>query len=179
MKNNSKIKVVIASTNPVKINAVKNIFDKAFSEITYINQESKSGVSDQPLSNEETKKGAYNRAKAVISNADCDFGIGIEGGVMKTKQGMMTTAWCCIINKQNEVNFGGGLHFLLPKKIATRIEKGEELGLIMDEILGEKNWKQKGGAIEVFSKGILNRTQAYEQLVTFALTKFISSEYYC
>ena len=57
-------KVIIASKNPVKIQAVKNGFEKMFptQEFEFIGVSVLSNVADQPFSNDETFRGAKNRA---------------------------------------------------------------------------------------------------------------------
>ncbi|GAB4026481.1 MAG: hypothetical protein Fur0011_2320 [Candidatus Microgenomates bacterium] len=72
---------------------------------------------------------------------------------------------------------GGGLYFELPKKIADKI-MGGELGTIMNDLTGEENVKDKSGAIGIFTKGKLDRKTAYVQLVTSALIKFVSPEWF-
>ena len=52
-----------------------------------------SGVSDQPMSEEETKQGAENRAKAAAAafaqagESGPDFAVGLEGGVGRCGEG--------------------------------------------------------------------------------------------
>jgi inosine/xanthosine triphosphatase len=48
----------------------------------------------------------------------------------------------------------------------------------MDKIKNEKNVKQKGGSIEYFTNGILNRESLMESGVTVALIPFIHNDHY-
>ena len=48
----------------------------------------------------------------------------------------------------------------------------------MNEMTGEENVKQKMGAIGIFSKGQLDRKQAYVQIVLSAMVKFVSPEWF-
>ena len=77
-------KIVVASKNPVKINAVRDAFEKMFPNEVF-NMEGisvSSGVSDQPISDTETLQGALNRAgNAEKENLHADFWVGIEGGI--------------------------------------------------------------------------------------------------
>lgn len=61
-------KIIVASKNPVKVHAVEQAFGKMFpDEIFEIEGVSVlSGVSEQPLSNEETYTGAMNRVMQVM-----------------------------------------------------------------------------------------------------------------
>ena len=52
-------KVIIASKNPVKINATKKAFEEVFNEhFEFEGVSADSSVSDQPMSNKETLQGA-------------------------------------------------------------------------------------------------------------------------
>ena len=62
-----KKRIMIASTNPVKLNAAKKAFFKLLPDTTFEWQlvEVPSGVSNQPMSDAETRLGACNRVKAL------------------------------------------------------------------------------------------------------------------
>ena len=68
--------LVVASTNPVKLRAVKEGVQAALPdlELTIDSIHVDSGVSDQPASDEETLTGAENRARgARIARPDDDY----------------------------------------------------------------------------------------------------------
>jgi len=120
---------------------------------------------------------------------------GMRGG----KGRLFECAWVCVV-KRNVVasprqlrvwrhfsgadaldvqeGLGGGLYFELPEKIAEKIREGGELGPLMDEFTGKRNVKQGSGAIGIFTKGELDRKNAYVQIVLSALIKFVSPEWY-
>ena len=77
-------KIIIASKNPVKINATLSGFQKMFPneqfEIECISVPS--DVSEQPKNDSETFFGAQNRASnACKEKPGADFCVGIEGGI--------------------------------------------------------------------------------------------------
>ena len=76
------MKVAIGSKNPVKIEAVKEAFGKVWpdQDFEFIGIEVPSGVPDQPMSDEESIKGATTRANNALDRLNADFGIGLEGG---------------------------------------------------------------------------------------------------
>lgn len=83
------MKVVVASQNPVKKEAVFNGFSAYFPAIEMVTMEVESGVSDQPFTDEETKKGARNRAEnARKLTQEADFWVGIEGGIQAVDTGL-------------------------------------------------------------------------------------------
>ena len=77
-------RIVVASKNPVKARAALNGFRRVFPEETFEVETVSvaSGVSDQPLSDDETLRGARNRARAAMERVpDADAWVGLEGGV--------------------------------------------------------------------------------------------------
>lgn len=56
-------RVIVASTNPVKINSVEMGLSRMFPEVVFKVEgvSAPSNVSDQPMSEEETLRGAINR----------------------------------------------------------------------------------------------------------------------
>ena len=186
------MKIVVGSTNPVKIQAVREGFGNFYPDCEAVGAQVASGVSAQPMSEKETVNGARQRAYAALeTDPKADYGVGLEGGVTEIdpttpnwtgmhggKGRLFECAWVAIVDRKGKEGLGGGLYFELPVKVAEKIKKGGELGPIMDELSGESNVKQKSGAIGIFTKGKLTRQQAYEQLVMQALIKFVSPEWF-
>lgn len=170
--------VAIGSTNPCKISAVQNVFFKIWPQTEFVASEVNSAVSAQPIGEKQIIQGAINRAKKALKKNQADFSVGIEGGVRKIKNSLFSTAWCAVINKRGKISTGGGLIMPLPKLVSQEILKGKELGEVMDKITGIKNVKKKMGATGVFTKNLVPREQAYEQIVAFALVKFLNPEIY-
>ena len=77
-------KVVIASLNPAKINAVQSAFNSAFphQEFNFVGVSVPSEVADQPMTDEETHRGALNRVKnAKVEMPNADYYVGLEAGI--------------------------------------------------------------------------------------------------
>lgn len=116
------IRVAVGSTNPCKIEAVRKAFCQIFSsdeiKIEISSHSVPSGVADQPFGDEETREGAMNRAlaayNAACSEAGCDFGVGLEGGLEKTvnvdknddskvkKEELWCMAWMAIVGSNSQ-----------------------------------------------------------------------------
>ncbi len=137
-----------------------------------------SGVSDQPVGEEETRRGAVGRAKQALSIENAGWGIGIEGGIMHLEEGVFTTAWCAIADQRGNISLGGGLMMPLPPPIVRDLEAGYELGHATDRLFQVQNSKQAGGALGHLSKGLHSRQAAYEAIFTYALSKFLNPELY-
>lgn len=170
------MRVGVGSVNPVKVGAVREAFGQYYPDCEVVGVKVESGIAEQPMSEEETVRGATNRALAALEYGD--FGVGLEGGVTEIGGVLFECAWCVVVDKNGKKGLGGGLYFELPEKVAKRIRAGGELGPIMNELTGEDNVKEKSGAIGIFTKGKLDRKSAYVQLVTSALIKFVSPEWF-
>lgn len=174
-----KIKVVIGSTNPVKIGCVKNAFSRYFKNIEIIGTNVESGVPNQPKSDRKTLEGATRRAaQSLLKDNKADFGVGIEGGLEYVKNNLYAFAWICIKSRKGKIGLGRTASFLLPPKIEELIKLGKELGQADDIIFNIKNSKQKMGTIGLLSKGKLDRKKLYEQGVICALLPFLNKELY-
>ncbi len=165
--------VAIGSTNPVKVRAVENVLRQVFDDVEFVAREVPSGIAAQPVGNEETRRGALNRARAVREVAEADWGIGLEGGIIQSEMGTMTTAWCVIVDRSGSLGVGGASNMLLPEAVAARVLGGMELGEAMDEYASIQDVKHKMGAIGILTKGLIDRQQAYEVIVKFALAPFL------
>jgi len=181
-----KIIVIITSKNPVKINAVKNGFKKMFSkkEFKFEDIIVSSEVSDQPMTDEETRKGAENRIKnAMKEKPEANYWVGLEGGINEYKTGelkgeMETYAWIMIKSKENKIGKAKTGTLFLPKKVIELIKQGKELGDANDIIFKQENSKQKGGAIGTLTNNLLTRTSGYERAIITALIPFKKPELY-
>jgi inosine/xanthosine triphosphatase len=173
------INVIVGSTNPIKINAVKLGFQSIFKDenINVKGIVAHSGVSDQPTSDEETFIGASNRAKQCKHAEVGDYFVGIEGGVDDSVNGMVAFAWVSI-HSGKKVGQSRTSTFELPAAIVDHIRNGIELGKADDLVFGTVNSKQKGGAVGLLTHGALDRTNYYAQAVTLALIPFINQNLY-
>ncbi|MGQ4832962.1 MAG: inosine/xanthosine triphosphatase [Candidatus Asgardarchaeia archaeon] len=173
------MKLVVGSTNPVKINAVKNAFMKLFdiTELDVNGVDVSSGVSNQPTSLEEIILGANNRAKNAKQAAPgADFYFGIEAGIFRIPDGItkyIDFAVCIVLDKNDRKSIGFSPGFEYPPFVIRKIfEENKEVGDIFDEFLGEKDVKKKMGAIGFLSRGIVPRETFIEFSVIMALIPF-------
>ncbi|HEY8364710.1 MAG TPA: DUF84 family protein [Haloplasmataceae bacterium] len=164
------LKVIVGSTNRVKVNAIKNVF--ANYEVTGIDISSK--VSAQPISDQETIKGAINRALGAKRFGD--IGIGLEGGVQQTSYGMLLVNYGALIDNDNKVYLAGGSRILLPNEIAKEIYKGRELGDIMDQYTQRQNIKHEEGAVGVFTANFVKRIDIFEHIGRLLYGQMISGK---
>ena len=172
--------IVVASKNPVKINATKRGFEKIFPKETFEIRgiSVPSGVPDQPMTDQETLEGAINRthnAQAKMPHAD--FWVGLEGGVQPVEDSLMAFAWVAVLGK-GKIGKARSAAFFLPPKVVRLIHEGKELGEADDIVFGHRNSKQQGGAIGLLTNQVSNRTEVYAETVMLALVPFINPTLY-
>ncbi len=168
------MKIAVGSTNPTKTRAVANVLRVLYSDLEIAALEVSSGISAQPIGDAETRRGAYNRARAVLELTDAAWGFGLEGGVIETEFGVMTNAWCVVVARDGRVGVGGSANMLLPASIAQRVLRdGLELGAAMDEYANVQDVKRGQGAIGILTRGLLDRQGAYEYIVRLALARLM------
>lgn len=166
--------LVVASTNPVKLQAAVNGFQRLFpgSELNVVAANVPSDVAQQPLSDDETLRGALNRsANAQAAHPDADYWIGIEGGIQPIGQEMTAFAWI-VIRSQEMIGKGRTGTFFLPPAVAELIRQGKELGEADDIVFGRTNSKQDNGAVGLLTDNVVDRAQLYEHALILALIPF-------
>jgi inosine/xanthosine triphosphatase len=168
-------RVAVGSKNPVKVAAVRAVMTRLGSRAAIEGVAVPSGVPDQPFGDEETIRGAIERARAARLALDADVGVGIEGGVVEmADRSMRTCAWAAVVVRDGRYGVGGSLAMPLPDSVSRLIrERGLELGHAMDELTGQHNVKQGAGAVGILTRGLVDRQAAYEVLVAYAASRFL------
>ncbi len=167
-------KLVVASTNPVKIGAALTGFQRMFPDQVYEARgvSARSGVSDQPMSDRETLQGALNRLDDARRLApDADYWIGLEGGVERVGAALEAFAWI-VVSDGRTVGKSRTASFFLPDETARLIEGGMELGHADDIVFGRANSKQQNGSVGLLTGDVITRTIYYEHAVILALIPF-------
>lgn len=172
------MQIIVASLNPVKINATRSAFTKAWPseliECTGISVDS--GIADQPMSNAETLQGASNRSNnAKIAVPEADFWVGIEGGLHPIGNELEIGSFAYIQNTVRS-SYGKTGAFVLPNQITQRIHQGKELGIATDEFFAMHNTKHGAGLVGVLTHNIIDRTHFYTDALIFALIPFMNEE---
>ncbi|MEH7074716.1 DUF84 family protein [Neobacillus drentensis] len=163
------MKIIIGSKNPAKINAVKNSFT---SEDEFVNLDIPSGVNEQPFSDEETIKGAINRAIGALKQGKGDIGIGLEGGVQETSYGLFICNWGALVSNEGETFIAGGARIPLPEEVAIRLRSGEELGLVMEDFANKKNVRKQEGAVGIFTNGMVSRSEMFTHVMDLLVGQY-------
>lgn len=166
--------VVVGSTNPTKVNAIKQLFPEK--TIEFINAPSK--VTEQPFSDEETKEGAVNRATYAVKHVtNATIGIGLEGGVTLLKEKLYLCNWGALVTNKGEKFVASGAKILLPNPIAKRLKAGEQLGKVMADLTADKNVRRKDGAVGILTNGRMKRQQMYVHIAELLLGQYEYSKH--
>jgi len=173
-------KVIVSSTNPVKLEAVRSGFERFFPERAFefscVTVES--GVSDQPMTDAETLLGAKNRAEAAqAARPEAAFWAGLEGGAEAYEGRLSTFAWIYIIGQDGRGKCRTATHEL-PDEISRLVAGGMELGDADDLFYKRKNSKQLNGSVGLLTKDLFTRTSLYVEAVMLALIPFKNPELY-
>jgi len=172
--------IFVGSTNPVKINAVKHALIEQWPELHIEGFATKSGVSEQPLTDAETRTGAYHRATSALKTglkespakdqARPVLAFGLEGGVFIDDQDQMwTTVWVSLVDTQGAHFEANGGRVKVPAVIAKKIREGGEMGPVMQELTGHDNIKEKQGMFGVITNNYVDRTIEYSTIARMAL----------
>jgi inosine/xanthosine triphosphatase len=172
------MKIAVGSKNPVKVTAVHTTASRIWPQVEVMGIDVPSGVRAMPLSDAETRNGAENRARAALTALHADLGIGLEGGVTQSADGLLLLGWVVAVDGNGRCGVGGAARLPLPDHIAERVLAGEELGHVMDDVLNDHNVKQKGGAVGALTAGLVLRQETFAIGVAYALAPFVSSQLY-
>lgn len=173
-------KILLASTNPVKVAAVKDGFKRMFPEQEYVIEpvSIQPEVPDQPMTDQETLNGALQRTRIAREQyPEAGYWVGIEGGVQDEGQDMAAFAWV-VIRSPNQVGKSKSGTFYLPGRIARLIREGLELGEADDIVFGQTDSKRKNGAIGLLTDDVITRKTLYEHAVILALLPFKNKPIY-
>ena len=160
----------------MKVDAVRAVLERCCASVTVYGLAVPSGVPDQPWGDHETRVGAIARARAALAaDSAADLGVGLEGGVVRSDAdgSVSSCAWAAIVDREGIVSVGGSLAMPLPPAVIALLDAGVELGHAMDQVARTTNVKQGRGAVGVLTGGLITRQQAYEPLVTYALSRWI------
>jgi len=161
-----------------------------------------SGVADQPMSDDETLRGARARALAAAAAHTAAtgqapvFAVGLEGGcavLAPLPPGAAAAApdadappppvecfaWMAVLHcASGQWGTARTGAFVLPPAVARLVLDGVELGVADDRVFGRVNSKASDGAVGLLSGGVIDRTAYYRHALLLALIPFVSAQHY-
>jgi len=166
--------LVVASQNPVKIEATRRGFARMFPRRAFHLHAVAvpSDVRPQPLSDVETLQGALNRVQhAAHLVPQADYWVGIEGGVEECQGSMEAFAWI-VISAPPLLGKSRTGTFHVPEEVAALVRQGQELAAAVEKVYQHTQVKSTTGAVGVLTEGVIDRVQLYEHALVLALVPF-------
>ena len=167
--------VAIATANPVKLDAARRGFERAFGAepIEVRALDASSGVANTPRSDDETLRGAEQRAAAARELCpEADFWVGIEGGVGECAGALAAFGWV-VVRSGDAEGRARSAAFHLPEAVAERVRRGVDLTDACGEVLGDD--ARIRGAVGLLTRGAIDRAELYAQATTLALIPFLAT----
>ena len=170
------IQVAVGSRNPVKLAAVCAGLGDLLGPVDVVGADAASGVPAQPMGDEETIRGAVNRARAALEAwPHASKSVGLAGGVVTIGGAMYCCAWCAVLDRAGRQGLASTGRCELPPRVAELIRGGMELGEADDLVFGRRNSKQGDGAVGLLTRGRIDRASFYAPAVTMALARFLNA----
>ena len=173
------MKVIVATTNKVKLLGVNEALSKYFNDIEIIGVKAESNVPEQPF-NEEILTGAKNRVNYLIKfcqkeQIKGDYFIGIESGITNQLGSWVNISIALIRDKEEFQSVGYSAAYPIPLKYIEEI-KTKSLKVVMEETFKESELTSDKGGINFLTSGEITRVDLTKQAVTMALTTFINGD---
>lgn len=190
------MRIAVGSTRGPKVEAVKEAWgifcanlkpdpEEPDRFVTYDMADSRLSM---PLSVSELMDGAQSRAENLIlqlkrEKAEADFYVGLEGGFnIVNAEGprrlVFLESWA-YVSDGHQGYFGHGGGILVPERIAGPVvDRGIELGIVMDRFSEQTDIRSKQGAWGILTREILNRRHSFVIALIAAFAPFYNPAAY-
>jgi len=176
------LRIQLATANPTKQKGAKAALRRVFGGKFAVSAHSEDSLVSAHPFNEETFRGARNRAHGAWKRAQtktksgCDYALGIESGLFsKMSRGMHIDITVCCVYDGKEESYGTGMGFVVPERIVKRIiARKSDLSEALREITGIEKIGWREGALGFFSDGIMHRKEQVEASVACAFVPRIA-----
>lgn len=171
--------VLVGSLNPGKIQPVQEVYAALFPGVEVRGVAVPSGVRDQPIGVGETRRGAVNRARRAARAGGATWGVGLEGGVrVERGQGWLFGVVAAVRAEDRLVLTARTSELAVPPGVLTRVLDGEELGRVMDDLLGTRDLKRGAGTVGALTCGLVTRPGVWAQALALALAPALNPDLY-
>lgn len=129
-----KIIIAVGTTSSQKISYLKEVLKEIGIKSVIKPIEVESGISEQPITSNETRRGSINRAKNALDKINnASFSLGIEIGYHKYSKGKYEIfCWATIIDRHGNKISRQSHKFLLPEYHQKILASGKYLGDNLD-----------------------------------------------
>lgn len=168
------MRVMVGSKNSAKVAAVEQAVAAYWPDARVEGMETDSGVSNQPIGDEETMTGALNRARAALATG-AELGVGLEGGVAKYHNQWVMMSYVAITDGAREVAVPV-TGTPLPHAWGEALQAGAELRPLVIE--SGLPYDYKAGVIGLLTNGQLMRDTMFCHGVMTALAPWLNPDAY-
>jgi inosine/xanthosine triphosphatase len=176
----------VGTTNKAKLEAVRLAVKDMWPDAVITGCEVESGVAAQPMTDDETQKGSENRARRALkqgleehknlAHTEC-LGVGLEGGVTLIGDELWSTVWVTVVDQEARLFSANGARMKLAPQIAQPLLNGEEMGPLMERLMGVEDVKQKQGMLGVVTRNYISRTEEYGAITKLAVGLWFGREW--
>jgi len=172
--------VVVGSRNRAKTQGVQRAFRRFLKGIEFRELDVTAKVKTQPMSIDETVKGARRRAELAIKSGGADFGVGVEAGLVELPEAsFLNIQIAAILDASGHLSFGCSSGFPIPTRFVERLKQNsEELDRYTHELAGPKKVREEEGIVYRLSGGRMSRVEMTEQCVSMALIPWLNAKLY-
>lgn len=168
------MKFVIGTNNKSKIEIARKVLDQIISDnFTIEGKEVDSGVPETPH-DQETKRGAQNRAHRLLRSTEYDYAIGLESGLVERYGDVYEEAWCCVLSSGKEtLGYSSGLKIpdLVVRHMHDKNMKHYEVMRAIKSLLPNPEEKDTWGN---YSSMKLTRSVSFEEALRNALIQMFA-----
>lgn len=169
-------RVAVGSTNPAKVEAVRRAFDELHRGEFELHQVDTDGGDAQPWGEDATRHGAIKRARRALAAENADWGIGLEGGMVRDDGGILVTSWIAASHTDGGLGLARTAGFYLPGEITELVLAGHELADAWQQARGIERIGRNGGTVGLLTHGHIDRTRLYGEAVVLAVTRARNEE---
>jgi inosine/xanthosine triphosphatase len=171
--------VAVGSENPAKVEGVRKAF-KPIRGCRFVAVKASSVAKTQPLGLGETVGGATGRARFAQLEADSDYGVGVEAGVVRLAPGhFVNLQVAAIVDSRGRTSLGCSSGFPLAPAFVSRLRReGLELDRYAHEMTGAKAIREEDGIVYHLTAKRYTRVEMTEQCVSMALVPWLNKRAY-
>ncbi len=175
------IEIAVGTTNQAKLQAAERVCRAAYGAVIIQGFATESGISAQPVTDEESILGASNRADAALQEfPSATYGIGLEGNVAETAGKLFLRGWAVVKDRRGVTGIGHSGGVALPDHIADQVRIGKELGPLVKDWLGdhENTIRHNQGTNGILTAGMYTRVDEFTHAIECALAPFVHADMY-
>ncbi len=116
-----------------------------------------------PQENQETEKADKNSAQLSLKTT--------------REPELWSTVWVAVVDADGNFYESSGARFKVPSVIAERIRKGEEMGPVVNAVIGQGDVRHSIGMIGVITARFIDRTEEYSGIAKMALGLWYGREW--